>query len=162
MVAAMIGVGSCFIWLGLVVARGCFWRISTPVTGLAVRRVYAGRVAVIVPARNEADVGGAAIHSLLKQDYAGPLKIFVVDDHSSDNTIDVVRQAAAGLDEKVTVISSAPLPSGWTGKMWALPQGVEQASEFAPDYFLFTDADVLHDVDSISSMIAVAQLGTSI
>jgi len=157
MVAASIGVVSCLIWLGLVVARGHFWRISTPVTGLAVRRVYADRVAVIVPARNEADVVGAAIHSLLKQDYAGPLKIFVVDDHSSDNTIDVVRQAGAGLDEKVTVTSSAPLPSGWTGKMWALSQGVEQASEFAPDYFLFTDADVLHDVDSISSMIAVAQ-----
>ena len=138
MVAASIGAVSCFIWLGLVVARGYFWRISTPATGLALRCAHAARVAVIVPARNEADVVGVAIHSLLKQDYAGPLKIFVVDDHSSDDTIGVVRQAATGLDETVRVISSALLPSGWTGKMWALFQGVEQAIEFAPDYFLFS------------------------
>jgi len=157
MVAASIGVVSCFIWLGLVVARGYFWRVSTHATGLALRRADSTRVAVIVPARNEADVVGLAIRSLLKQDYAGPLKIFVVDDHSSDDTAEVVRQAAAGLDEAVTVISSTTLPSGWTGKLWALFQGVEQATEFAPDYFLFSDADVVHDVDSVSSMIAVAQ-----
>ena len=157
MVAASIGVVSCFIWLGLVVARGYFWRVSTHATGLALRSADSTRVAVIVPARNEADVVGLAIRSLLKQDYAGPLKIFVVDDHSSDDTAEVVRQAAAGLDEAVTVISSTTLPSGWTGKLWALFQGVEQATEFAPDYFLFSDADVVHDVDSVSSMIAVAQ-----
>jgi len=120
MVAASIGVVSCFIWLGLVVARGYFWRVSTHATGLALRSADSTRVAVIVPARNEADVVGLAIRSLLKQDYAGPLKIFVVDDHSSDDTAEVVRQAAAGLDEAVTVISSTTLPSGWTGKMWAL------------------------------------------
>ena len=157
MIAASIGFVSCLIWIGLVVARGYFWLVSTPATGLALRSAHAARVVIVVPARNEADVVGLAIRSLLKQDYAGPLRIFVVDDHSSDNTIHVVRQAAAGQDEKVKLLSSAPLPSGWTGKMWALSQGVKQATEFAPDYFLFSDADVVHDADSVSSMIAVAQ-----
>ncbi len=69
----------------------------------------------------------------------------------------MVREAAAGRTERLTMISSRPLPLGWTGKMWALFQGVEQATEFAPDYFLFTDADIVHAADSISSVVAVAQ-----
>jgi hopene-associated glycosyltransferase HpnB len=157
MVAAWIGGLSCLIWLNLIAARGCFWRASAPATGLGLPCDYASRIAVIVPARNEEDVVGDAIRSLLEQDYAGQLQIFVVDDHSSDDTIKVVREAAAGQAERLTVISSRALPLGWTGKMWALFQGVEQATEFAPDYFLFTDADILHAADSISSMVAVAQ-----
>jgi hopene-associated glycosyltransferase HpnB len=157
MVAASIGVLSCLIWLDLVAARGFFWRVSTAAIGLDLRSVNTSRIAVIVPARNEADVVGMTIRSLLEQDYPGPLQVFVVDDHSSDDTIKVVRNASSSQAERLTVISSPPLPSGWTGKMWALFQGVEQASEFAPDYFLFSDADILHLPDSVSSMVAIAQ-----
>jgi hopene-associated glycosyltransferase HpnB len=49
------------------------------------------------------------------------------------------------------------LPAGWTGKVWALSQGVQQATQFAPDYFLFTDADIVHASDSITSLVARAQ-----
>jgi hopene-associated glycosyltransferase HpnB len=112
-----------------------------------------------MPARNEADVVGPAVQSLLAQDYAGALRIFVIDDHSSDGTAGVVRAAAADHAQQVTVIPSTPLSSGWTGKMWALSQGVQQAAEFAPDYFLFTDADIVHAADSITSLIALAQSG---
>jgi len=157
MFAASIGAMSCLIWLDLVAARGFFWRVSPAAIDLGLPSVNASRVAVIVPARNEADVVGVTIRSLLEQDYPGPLQIFVVDDHSSDDTVNVVREAAAGRAERLTVISSTPLPSGWTGKMWALFQAVEQANEIAPDYFLFTDADILHAPDSISSMVAIAQ-----
>jgi len=157
MVAAWIGGLSCLIWFGLIAARGCFWRVSTPAIGIGLPCDRASRIAVIVPARNEVDVVGDAIRSLLEQDYAGPLQIFVVDDHSSDETIKVVREAAAGRTDRLTMISSRPLPLGWTGKMWALFQGVEQATEFAPDYFLFSDADIVHAADSISSVVAVAQ-----
>ena len=76
------------------------------------------RVAVIVPARNEADVIGQAIRSLLEQVYAAPLRIFVGDDHSSDETASVICKAATNQGERLTMISSAPLPEGWTGKMW--------------------------------------------
>ncbi len=80
MVAAWIGGLSCLIWLDLIAARGCFWRVSTPATGIGLPCDRASRIAVIVPARNEVDVVGDAIRSLLEQDYAGPLQIFVVDD----------------------------------------------------------------------------------
>jgi hopene-associated glycosyltransferase HpnB len=148
----------CLIWLYLIGARGKFWRIApaaAPTLGFA----SAPRVAVIVPARNEADLIGQTIQSLLAQDYPGPLHIFVVDDQSSDQTAAVVRDAAAEHGERLTIIASVPLPAGWTGKMWALAQGVQQASAFAPDYFLFTDADVVHAPQSVSSMVALAEAG---
>jgi hopene-associated glycosyltransferase HpnB len=159
MIAAWISALSCSIWLYLIAARGRFWRVSTTTTGLPLQPESAPRVAVIVPARNEADVVGQAILSLLGQDFAGPLRIFVVDDHSSDNTASVVCKTAMDHGERLTMISSAPLPAGWTGKMWALSQGVQHAVEFAPNYFLFTDADIVHAPSSITSLVALAQAG---
>lgn len=159
MIATWIGALSCLIWLGLVTFRGRFWQISTSNTGLELRSDSAPRVAVIMPARNETDVIGHAIGSLLKQDYAGPLQIFVVDDHSSDKTVSVVHEAASDEGERLTMISSTPLPIGWTGKTWALSQGIKEAAKFAPDFFLLSDADIIHSPDSIRSLVALAQSG---
>lgn len=158
MITLAIAALCCLIWLYLIGARGKFWRIApaeAPTLGFA----SAPRVAVIVPARNEADLIGQTIQSLLAQDYPGPLHIFVVDDQSSDETAAVVRDAAAEHGDRLTIIASVPLPAGWTGKMWALAQGMQQASAFAPDYFLFTDADVVHAPQSVSSMVALAEAG---
>ena len=155
MIAAWIGGLSCSIWFYLIAARGRFWRVSTT-TGVPLQPESAP-VAVIVPARNEADLVGQAILSLLQQDYTGRLRIFVVDDHSSDNTASVVCKTAMDHAERLTLISSAPLPAGWTGKMWALSQGVQHALDFAPKYFLFTDADIVHVPSSITSLVALAQ-----
>jgi glycosyltransferase involved in cell wall biosynthesis len=113
----------------LLAGRGRFWQVSHAVTDLKLSLTSAPRVAVVVAARNQADVVGRAIRSLVEQDYAGRLQTFVVDDHS---------------------------PTGWTGKMWALSQGVQQAAEFAPDYFLFADADIIHAPDSVTCLVARA------
>src|SRR5579871_841113 len=157
MIAVGIGAFSCLIWLVLIVGWGRFWRVSTPADGLTVRREAAPRVAVVVPARNEADVVGRVVRALLEQDYAGRLHIFVVDDHSSDDTAGEAARTAHGRSDQLTVLSDAPLPAGWTGKMWALAHGVERAAEFSPDYFLFTDADIVHSPGSVSSLVAMAQ-----
>ena len=159
MIAAWIGALSCSIWVYLIAARGRFWRVSTTAIGLPLPPESAPRVAVIVPARNEADVIGQAIFSLLGQDYTGPLRIFVVDDDSSDNTASIICKTAMDHGERLAMISSAPLPVGWSGKMWAVSQGVQEAVEFAPDYFLFTDADIVHNPSSIASLVALAQAG---
>jgi hopene-associated glycosyltransferase HpnB len=157
MIAAWIGALSTCVWFYLLTARGRFWRMTCAATDLKQPYPPAPDVAVVVPARNEADVIGRSIHSLLEQDYAGRLKIFVVDDHSSDGTASVARKTAAHEDERLTVISAMPLPPGWTGKMWALAQGVEQAAKFHPAYFLFTDADIVHAPDSITSLVERAE-----
>jgi hopene-associated glycosyltransferase HpnB len=159
MIAACIGTLSSLIWVYLLIGRGRFWQVSSVSIEQKLLLMPAPRVAVVVPARNEADVVGLTVRSLLEQDYAGRVRIFVVDDHSSDETVNVVREATADKSEQLTISSAIPLPAGWTGKMWALSQGVQQAAQFAPDYFLFTDADVIHASDSIASLVARAQGG---
>lgn len=157
MIAAWIGSLSFLIWVYLLIGRGRFWQVSNAASELKLLLMSAPRVAVVVPARNEAGVVGQAIRSLFEQDYAGQVQIFVVDDHSSDETANVARRAAADKAEQLTISLAMPLPAGWTGKMWALSQGVQQATQFAPDYFLFTDADIVHASDSITSLVARAQ-----
>jgi len=158
MIAAWIGALSCVIWCYLIMARGRFWR--PPISGaVSSDQIPLPRIAVVVPARNEAEVIAPVIRSLLDQDYSAPLHIFVVDDHSEDGTAEVVREAASGREERLTIVASEPLPEGWTGKMWALWQGTRRAAEFEPEYFLLTDADIVHNPTSISSMVALAKAG---
>ncbi len=147
-----LGALSCLIWLTLVAAWGRFWRITTAPAGLTLSN-SPPQVAIVIPARNEADVLKPVLESLLHQDYPGPFRIYVVDDHSTDAT----SRVASGAGNRITVIPSPELPPGWTGKMWALEQGVKAASEFSPEYFLFTDADIAHAPHSLSSLVALAQ-----
>jgi hopene-associated glycosyltransferase HpnB len=79
----------------------------------------------------------------------------LVDDASADGTADIARQADAS--GRLTVIRAAPLPAGWTGKLWAVSQGVEQAG--APDYLLLTDADIVHPPENLSGLVALAESG---
>ncbi|HYA23649.1 MAG TPA: glycosyltransferase [Terriglobales bacterium] len=161
MIAACIGAVSLAIWIYLVLARGGFWRMQVddqalPPTSLPIRKV-----AAIVPARNEAQTVGQAIRSLLRQDYAGSLHIFLVDDHSSDDTAEVARRAAedTGHSDCLTIVEAAPLPRGWTGKLWALSEGLKAAESFSADYYWFTDADILHQPDNLAGLVVRAEAG---
>ena len=115
------------------------------------------RVAAVIPARNEAGVVGAAISSVAKQDYRGEFHIYLIDDASDDGTPEIARAAAP--PEMLTVLSGAPLPSGWTGKLWAVAQGVHEAARRSPDYLLLTDADIVHPPGGLSELVARAELG---
>jgi hopene-associated glycosyltransferase HpnB len=144
------------IWLWLLVGRGGFWRLrDAPPEGKL--PAPAPRVAIVVPARNEAAVVGRAIASLAAQRYPGDFHIYLVDDHSDDGTADAARAEASA--NRLTVISAAPLPSGWTGKLWAVSQGVAAAAQFTPDYLLLTDADVVHPAENLASLVARAATG---
>jgi hopene-associated glycosyltransferase HpnB len=147
----ILGALALIIWLYLILARGGFWhfRVEAAPVGAPIDR----RVHVVIPARDEAESIGQAIRSLQSQDYAGALRIFVVDDHSSDGTTEVAR--AAG---EITIIDSAPLPRGWTGKLWAVSQGVEAAA--GADYLLLTDADIVHSADNVRGLVARAEAGS--
>jgi hopene-associated glycosyltransferase HpnB len=115
----------------------------------------------VIPARDEAEVIGQTVGSLLAQTCAESLRIIVVDDQSCDGTADAVRKAAsaAGHTPAVEVISGAPLPAGWTGKLWAVQQGVRRASELDAVFLLLTDADIRHSPDNIAALVAVAESG---
>jgi hopene-associated glycosyltransferase HpnB len=152
---------SLLIWVVLTFLRGAFWQLLAFDGDKAKQESGAQwpRVAVIVPARNEAETIGRTVESLLKQDYAGELNMVVVDDHSDDGTAALARTSAqkAGVSDRVEIIGAAALQSGWTGKLWALQQGVEHATLQAPDYYWFTDADIVHAPDTLGRLVARAE-----
>lgn len=154
-----IGLLSLAIWIYLLVARGGFWlareRDDSPV---ALPARWPAVVAV-VPARNEADVIARSIGSLLRQDYAGPFRIVLVDDGSSDGTAAAAGKVAGAGGRRLDILAGAELPAGWTGKLWALEQGIRHAKTApdAVDYFLLTDADIGHAPDNLSKLVARAE-----
>ena len=149
------------IWLYLLLLHGRFWRVNR----LHLPEVAAAeskRIAVLIPARNEADAIARAVSSLLRQSFSGDVRLFVVDDNSSDGTANAARAAAGSLGaaEKLVVIRGCELPSGWTGKVWAMHQGWQAARKVQPDYLLLTDADVEHSPDNLVRLIAQAERGS--
>ncbi|HEX6466957.1 MAG TPA: glycosyltransferase, partial [Terriglobales bacterium] len=145
-------------WLYLLVAHGGFWQVSKSLPSLKAAKTPA-RVVAVVPARNEADGIARSIPSLLTQ--SDLLHVFLVDDGSTDGTAQMAREAAqkAGRPASLTIIEGRPLPPGWSGKLWAVRQGVEQASSLAPDFFLLTDADTFHAPENVSTLVAIAESG---
>jgi hopene-associated glycosyltransferase HpnB len=100
------------------------------------------------------------IESLLTQRYTGDIRVILVDDDSSDDTQYEAIAAARRLgSDRLTVMSATPVPHGWKGKMWALAEGVHAAEEFHPHYYLFADADIVHGLDSVRSLVACAESG---
>ncbi len=154
------GVACVITWLYVLLAHGRFWLVQRLGAGAA-PLTKTGLIAVIIPARNEADVIGKSISSLLQQSCAGSLHIFVVDDSSTDNTASAARAAATcnSCADALTVVSGQPLPSGWSGKLWAVQQGVERALALQPQFLLLTDADIQHSPANVATLVAVAERG---
>lgn len=152
-----IAVTSCAIWLYLALARGGFWLCGQTDEEATPALPAWPRVAAIIPARNEADSVGTAVASLLAQDYPGSFDIVLVDDQSSDGTAAIARQAAKGLgEERLTILAGKGLPAGWSGKLWAVKQGIE-AAESTSDYLLLTDADIVYETNALSRLVAAAE-----
>jgi hopene-associated glycosyltransferase HpnB len=155
--ALVIGAVALAAWIYLLLFRGLFW--------LARERDDLGRpaepgswpeVVAVVPARNEADVIERSIGSLLAQDYPGAFRVVLVDDASDDDTA-ARASALLAADRKLTVIRGRPLAKGWTGKLWAVSQGVEAAG--APAYLWITDADIAHAPGTLRGLVARAEAG---
>jgi hopene-associated glycosyltransferase HpnB len=148
------------IWLYLLLGRDWFWQMNERDTrGEPPAPLHWPSVVAVVPARNEADVIQDSIASLLAQDYRGELRVILVDDQSRDATAELAR----GLNsEKLIVVNGAPRPPGWTGKLWAMRQGVERAASFAPEFLWLTDADIAHSPDNLSRLVARAEAGSQV
>jgi hopene-associated glycosyltransferase HpnB len=162
-VVIAVAVAILAIWLYLFVGRGGFWRASEREDGEALPApAQWPAVAAIVPARDEAASIGATVAALLRQDYPG-LAVIVVDDDSGDGTAALAEAAAeaAAASGRLTVARGAPLPAGWTGKLWALSQGADMACRRAepPTYFWFIDADIAADRQCLRRLVARAEAG---
>jgi hopene-associated glycosyltransferase HpnB len=146
------------IWLYLLLARGAFWKVQEDEIAPQPLEHWP-RVVAVVPARNEAETIVRAIVSLASQDYPGELEIIVVDDQSEDGTATLARQAAAesSATRRVTIRTVAAVPPGWTGKLWALNEGISAAAEKVPTFFWFTDADIVHAPDTLRRLVFRAE-----
>jgi len=91
-------------------------------------------ITVLIPARNEAAVIQKTLQSL--SDQGSGLKIVLIDDNSEDATVEKARQMRVS---NFRIIQSPPVPSGWSGKLWALEQGRLQVTT---PYTLLLDADI--------------------
>ena len=122
----VIAAASFGIWLYLLFGRGGFWREGVLPPAPVPSRWPS--VVAVVPARNEAETIGESLRSLLAQDYPGEFSVILVDDHSTDGTADLARAAAeaVGASGRFRVVYARSLPPGWTGKLWALNEGLEE------------------------------------
>lgn len=105
------------------------------------------KLSVIIPARNEESNLSYLLGSLKAQSYK-PYEIIVVDDHSEDRTREIAESCG------INVISTPELPSGWTGKNWAVWNGYQQAGG---DLILFLDADVRLAPDALRSLLSARE-----
>ncbi|TAF08158.1 MAG: glycosyltransferase [Nostocales cyanobacterium] len=154
------------IWLFLLLFWGQFWRVDQRLETATNKLKSLPTVCVVVPARDEADVIPVSLRSLLLQDYPGNFNVFLVDDQSTDGTANFAQGVAYAVDklEQLQIVSSTDLPVGWTGKLWAMEQGVKAAvdkfhetSLKLPDYFLLTDADIEHDISNLRRLVTKAE-----
>lgn len=164
---------SLVIWIYLLGFRGQFWRTepcleADPLVPQERQPEYPS-VCVVIPARDEAEVIATSLRSLLTQEYPGELSIIVVDDHSTDGTgeraqatADQVRAETPAYGARsLRILSAQALPSGWSGKLWAVEQGTQQAMAQSPQpaFLLLTDADIAHDRHNVKRLVdkAIAQ-----
>ncbi len=149
------------MWLYLIGGRGAFWLGRVRDTGRDIPGIQRWpAVVAVVPARNESEYIAESVQSLLRQQYAGQFSIIVVDDDSSDETAATATQAAATVPQrKMTVVRSEGPPRGWTGKLWALRQGIAAAEKLQPEYLLLTDADIVHAPDTVAWLVRQSSAG---
>ncbi|MFF8606696.1 glycosyltransferase [Streptomyces sp. NPDC015346] len=163
---AWIAVGSLAAWGWLLLGQGFFWRTDQRLPPPVHARVDRAdpmappvwpRVAIVVPARDEAEVLPLSLPSLLSQDYPGDAEVVLVDDGSTDGTGKLAGELAVrygGLP--LTVVSPGEPEPGWTGKLWALRHGMALARARGPEFLLLTDADIAHEPDSLRLLVTAA------
>lgn len=137
-------------WLVVEFRRGWFERLEADDDSATRAPAAWPDVTAIVPARDEAALVGQTLTTLLAQDYPGRLTIILIDDESTDGTGTIARRIAAN-DARLTVLDAGPRPPGWTGKLWAVSRGIEQAT--TPALWL-TDADIAHTPTTLRALVA--------
>ncbi len=150
------------IWIILLGFRGQFWRANQRLDVQNINLESWPNICAIIPARNEADLLPVTLRSLFNQNYPGNFHIILVDDNSTDGTGDYARGVAYALDKisQLDIVFGEALPPGWSGKLWAVAQGIKHAEKLnnLPDYFLITDADIQHHSTNLRELVIKSQV----
>jgi hopene-associated glycosyltransferase HpnB len=173
MIAAALSLLPLAVWAYLLFGRGWFWlcreRDESVASAKDIRVENAPdlwpEVVAVVPARDEADLIAESVGSLLRQDYRGCFSVVVVDDQSADGTAAAALAAAraAGAADRLRIVSGSSLPPGWTGKLWAMRQGLAAIDTGSmPEYVLFSDADIAYAPHALARLVAIARARKSV
>lgn len=127
---------SALFWIGFALSPWGLWRNREvlEVTDANEDDESLAEITAVIPARNEAEIIQRTVLSVAAQ--GAELKIILIDDGSEDGTAAAARRLA---QSTLRIVQSAPLPDGWSGKLWALEQGRRQVTT---RYTLFLDADI--------------------
>ena len=175
MISAAISLIPLAIWAYLLFGRGSFWLCGER-DDTAAKPTVANKcrnapdawpsVVAIIPARDEADMIARSVGSLLRQDYPGPFSVVVVDDQSTDGTAAAASNAASEVHaaDRLKIVTGNGPPPGWTGKLSAMRQGLAEveASAEAPEFVLFTDADIAYAPHVLTRLAAIARAKNSV
>ena len=110
------------------------------------------KVSLLIPARNEEAVLGRLLSGVIRLDYP-ELEVIVCDDHSSDNTEEILNWFS-GEDERLHWFLGEKLPDNWLGKNYACHQLAQKATG---QYLIFLDADVELSPGAITRAVAFFQ-----
>ena len=100
------------------------------------------KICVVIPARNEEKNIVKTLNSLVKQDLNN-IRILIIDDNSNDKTYYVASNLLKKKKIKHQIVKGKKLPSGWSGKVWALKQAVDILKKKEIEYYLFLDSDII-------------------
>lgn len=162
MIVTLLAIAVVTIWLALAIARDLFWLSPIEDKMPFAPPAHWPRVTAVIPARNEADVIGETIASVVRQYYPGAFNVVLVDDSSQDDTANIARQAAMDAAHPLEIIAAPALPTGWTGKLWAVSSGIAHTNSGtgvpndAPDFYWLTDADIVHAPDTLRNLVSRA------
>jgi hopene-associated glycosyltransferase HpnB len=173
MIATAVSLLSLAVWAYLLFGRGWFWLCGERDDSVLLARDSKPKapepwpaVVAIIPARDEADMISHSVGSLLRQDYGGSFSVVVVDDQSTDGTAAAASAAAstAGGGDRLRIVAGTSVAPGWTGKLWAMRQGLAavEAAGTAPEFVLFSDADIAYAPHTLDRLVAIARAKNSV
>ena len=137
--------------VGLFLKNADLFAVS-PKDSESIQRAKQMRLSVCIPARNEAKSIGTSLNHLVESTHCD-FEILVMDDSSEDNTAAIVEEWMAK-SNRIRLLKSDPLPSGWNGKQFACWQLANAAKN---EWLLFVDADVRVSPDALARCIAEQQ-----
>ena len=139
------------IWLCILLLPWQPWRVRErlePETEDDTAPIGLEDLTVLIPARDEATVIGDTLAALGDQGLG--LRVILVDDRSSDDTVEIARRTAPE-SLSLDVYTGAPLANGWTGKLWALEQGRRRIET---PLALLLDADISLRPGMVEALLA--------
>jgi chlorobactene glucosyltransferase len=145
---SVLVIGSFGIWIYLFFTLKKSFQFSPCILNSNERNLKNNLVSVIIPARNEEKYIKNCILSLLNQHQNINYEIIIVNDNSSDKTLEVLKFFKN--NNKIRVFEAGNKPEYWIGKNWPCYVGYKNSRG---EYLLFTDADTIHSNHSIGDSL---------